>query len=160
MKIFISYGNADLKLVKFIGQHLSKHADIYYWDKNKELGAAAWQTIFQWIDNSDLVLALITGETLQRAMAVGQEIGRAKAKNKTIIPLITTDVPQGQLGMLEGITYQRITNENFVSELKNIERRVIAQKVMMKNSSDTLWLMGGIALIAGFAMLSSSDKKK
>ncbi|MDA8161648.1 MAG: toll/interleukin-1 receptor domain-containing protein [Desulfobacteraceae bacterium] len=98
MKVFISYSTPDLGLVYKIAQHVAPHGEVFFWDKDKNPGTESWSTIFSWLDQSDLVLAVITERTLSRAMAVGQEIGRAKAKEKLIVPLVGPDVQAADLG--------------------------------------------------------------
>jgi hypothetical protein len=82
MKIFISYSTDDIRLVHKIATSLCSYSEVYYWAKDYIPGEEVWPTIFSWIDNSDLVIAVITDKTVSRAMSVGQEIGRAKTKNK------------------------------------------------------------------------------
>src|SRR3972149_10931372 len=102
MKIFISYSTPDIKVVELFANILSQYGDVKYWAENKILGEDSWKTIFSWIDSSDVVIALVTGNTLTRAMAVGQEIGYAKNKKK-IIPVVESSIPTTELGCLSGI---------------------------------------------------------
>jgi hypothetical protein len=108
MNIFISYSTHDAETVSKLAHELRQYASVFYWDQNQIPGQDAWQAIFQWIDNADMVFVVITGNTVHRAMSVGQEVGRAKAKNKSIIPLVSREVPGTELGFLSGITYQPI----------------------------------------------------
>ena len=80
MRLFISYSTGDLEIVDQIADALRPHAEVFYWDKDKEPGKDTWQTIFRWIDSADLVIAVITDKTVARAMSVGQEIGHAKPR--------------------------------------------------------------------------------
>ena len=75
MKIFISYSVDDTRMVGTIANHIGRHAEVYFWDKSKELGSEVWPLIFQWIDQADVVIAVITDNTVRRAMAFGQELG-------------------------------------------------------------------------------------
>lgn len=84
MRIFISYSAEDFSLVHKLAKAISSIAEVYYWDKDKVLGKDSWPTIFNWIDAADLVVVVITDSTVSRAMAVGQEVGRAKAKDKGV----------------------------------------------------------------------------
>ncbi len=155
MKIFVSYSTPDLALVYKITEHVRLHGEVFFWDKDKNPGAESWPTIFSWIDQADLVLALITEKTLSRAMSVGQEIGRAKAKEKIIIPLVGPDVRASELGFLSGITYQQIRPDNPSPTLKNIERVILARKEKLEQGK-ALFIVGGV--IALFALILSSDK--
>ncbi|MBI1821765.1 MAG: toll/interleukin-1 receptor domain-containing protein [Nitrospirae bacterium] len=143
MKIFISYSTDDLSLVHRIAEYLRPHVEVLFWDKSKVPGQEAWPTIFNWIDQSDLVLAVISDKTVSRAMSVGQEIGRAKAKTKTIIPLVAPGVSSSDLGCLNGITYQKIDPNNPGPALKNIEKGLLERKLQFENTQ-TLLLLGGI----------------
>jgi hypothetical protein len=151
MKFFISYSTDDLSLVHLIAKYLKSHVEVHYWDKSKVPGQEAWPTIFNWIDQSDLVLAVISDKTVSRAMSVGQEIGHAKAKAKTIIPLVAPGVSSSELGCLSEITYQPIDPNNPGPALKNIERYLLERKHEIEKQQ-ILLLIGGIL---GFLWLAS-----
>jgi hypothetical protein len=51
--------------------------DLYYGNKGNISGSIAREQIYNWIDNSDIVLVLITGNTVIRAMSVCQKTSRA-----------------------------------------------------------------------------------
>jgi hypothetical protein len=108
MNIFISYSTHDLATVKQLADELTKYGQVFYWDLSKVPGQESWPTIFEWIDYADIVFVVITGNTVQRAMSVGQEVGHAKAKDRYIVPLVSREVPSSELGFLSGITYQPI----------------------------------------------------
>jgi TIR domain len=90
VKIFISYSAKDTHRVRSIADHLKadSHAEVHWWENSQRPGQSSWTQIFQWIDEADLVLVVISGNVLRRALAVGNEVGYAKAKNKLIIPLV------------------------------------------------------------------------
>jgi hypothetical protein len=155
MKIFLSYSTEDTALVSWIANQIRCHAEVYYWDESKVLGALAWETIYGWIDQSDLVIAVITDHTVHRAMSVGNEIGYAKKANKTIIPLITQNVPDSGLGCLSGVTYARITPNNLGAVLQTVQNIVIAKKREIENRT-ALFVIGGI-LAAIFIGRSDND---
>lgn len=144
MNVFISYSAEDLALVRWIGHQIKPHAEVFYWDNSKQPGKDAWQTIFSWIDQSDLVLAVITDSAVSRAMAVGQEIGRAKAQGKTVIPVVTPNVPSSELGCLSGTTYQKIDPENPGVALNAIKQVILAKKQSLENQKTMLFLVGGV----------------
>jgi len=108
MNVFLSHSTEDLALVQWIAQEVRHHASVYYWDESKVLGERAWDSIFGWIDISDFVIVVITDNTVRRAMAVGQEVGRAVTMKKTVIPLVAEGVPDSALGCLSGVTYSRL----------------------------------------------------
>lgn len=124
MNIFISYSTDSQDIVKSIADYLKPLGAVRYWDQNKVLGEKDWELIFEWIDDSDIVLAVITDKTISRAMAVGQEIGYAKDAGKFIIPIVTQNVKETDLGLLKGITYQRISNDNPGPALSAVESRI------------------------------------
>ncbi len=151
MKIFISYGNDNLKLVEFVSENLRAFGEIYYWNQSKEPGQEAWHSIHSWIDNSDLVIAIITEQVVNRAMAIGNEVGRAISKGKTVIPLVTSEVRESDLGCLHGITHQRIDFQKPQEALANIQQ-VILKKKSEKEQQNALLLLGGvIALLTVFS---------
>jgi hypothetical protein len=143
MRIFISYSTEDVTLVQWIANQIRCHAQVDFWDESKVLGERAWETIYGWIDQSDLVIAIITDNTVRRAMSVGNEIGYAKKANKTIIPLITNNVPDSSLGCLSGVTYARITYDNFGAVLHTVENIVVEKKREIENRT-ALFVIGGI----------------
>lgn len=147
MKIFISYGNDNLEFVDSFAKNLQAFGEIRYWDKSKELGKDSWNTIFSWIDNSDLVIAIITDSVIQRAMAVGQEVGRAISKGKMIIPLVTNDVPTSSLGCLNGVTHQRFDLSNPDEAIAFIHNAIKNKKTEIDNNNFILLMGTAIALI-------------
>lgn len=153
MKTFISYSTPDSAIVRDIANYIKPHADVYYWEESKIPGQEAWPSIFKWIEQADIVLAVITDKTVSRAMSVGQEIGHAKAKNKTIIPLVGPDVDTRELGFLTGTTYQPISQNNPGPALKSVERIVLAKKQELE-TKNTIFIIGGI--VALMILLSSS----
>jgi TIR domain len=108
MRIFISYSNPDLNIVRTLGNQLNIFGDVFYWNQSNVPGTVAWEQIYSWIDNSDIVLVLITGNTVIRARSVGLEVDRAKEKSKYIIPIVSTGIPITELEFLTGVTYQPI----------------------------------------------------
>ncbi|MBP7795163.1 MAG: toll/interleukin-1 receptor domain-containing protein [Elusimicrobiales bacterium] len=146
MRVFISYSTPDLALVYKIAQYIKPYGDVFFWDKDKILGKESWPTIFSWIDQADLVLAVITEKTLTRAMPVGQEIGRAQKGGKLILTLVGPDVQSSELGFLNGITYQRIQLDNLGPALKNIERVILATKEKLEQRQ-AIFIVSAIALL-------------
>ncbi|MFZ5994790.1 MAG: toll/interleukin-1 receptor domain-containing protein [Thermodesulfobacteriota bacterium] len=147
MKVFISYSTDDISIVHTIAQHVRPHAEVFYWDKSKVPGQESWPIIFTWVDQADIVLALITGKTVSRAMSVGQEIGHAKAKGKTIIPIVSPEVPSSELGFLSGITYQPIERNNPGPALESVKRVILAKKQQIESNQAFLIIGGILALL-------------
>lgn len=145
MNVFISYSTDDLALVREIAEYIKPHSKVHYWDASKRLGEVAWKTIFGWIDGSDIVLTLITDSTVSRAMAVGQEVGHAKAKGKLIIPIVSSEVQPSQLGCLHEVTYQHIDRNNPGPALQSLEKVILGRKKQVE-TQQTLLLLGGVLL--------------
>jgi TIR domain len=146
MKIFISYSTEDSNLVSKIDQYLAKHAEVFYWQKSKSPGESVWPLISSWIDQSDLVLVVITGNTVSRAMSVGQEVGRAKAKQKVIIPIVSSEVPKDQLGFLSDIIYEPVDKNNPGAAIQSIEKVIIKKKEENEKAKKIL-VLAGIAFL-------------
>lgn len=108
LTVFISYSVHDTAVVETVNVHLKPHSRTLFWSQDKVPGQDAWGTIHTWIDSADLVVVVLTGKTLSRALSVGNEVGYARKAGKRIIPLVGHDVPKGELGCLEGITYIRL----------------------------------------------------
>lgn len=106
------------------------------------------------IDVSDLVLVVIKGETVSRAMSVGQEIGHAQAMGKSIIPIVTPEVSASNLGLLSGITYQRIDRYNPKLAIRAIENLVLRKKEQIEELM-AVFIVGGIVGLKWLASKSS-----
>jgi len=79
-------------------------------------------------------------------MSVGQEIGRAKAKLKTVVPIVTPNVHSTELGCLAGTTYQKIDPENPGIALNAIKKVILEKKQTLENQKNMLFLAGGVVL--------------
>lgn len=125
MKIFVSYSATDNDFVRKIVNGIRSDAvGVHWWDESKQLGQNCWEQIFGWIDEADLVLAIITGKVLERGLAVGNEIGYAKAKGKEIIPLITDEDDRFDLGCLIGTADQYIDENDPQSGIDAIKSHI------------------------------------
>ncbi len=147
MRIFISYSTPDIQTVIQLANELKQFGEVSYWNENKVLGAETWDTICNWIDSSDLVIVLITGNTVHRAMSVGQEVGQAKAKHITIFPLVTEEVPQSELGFLAGITYQQIDIKNPLPAIQRVVQNVHSRKLEKENTQKTFVFLAAVGFI-------------
>jgi hypothetical protein len=112
MRIFISYSNPNLNIVKTLADRLAIYGDVYYWKGNGAPDDLAWEQIYNWIDNSDIVITFITDCTVVRAEAVSREIDRARAKNKYIFPLVSSAISKGELNFLTETSYQPVVTTN------------------------------------------------
>jgi hypothetical protein len=155
IKIFISYSTGDNDLVKQVANYIEPHCEVYYWNQNRTLGEPLWSEIYKWIDDCNLFIAVITDKTVGRAMSVGQEIGRAIAKGKTVIPLVGKEVADSELGCLRGLNYQRISNENFGPAMEAIRQRILA--LSFKEDIKQIFIVSALAIAAVWAF--SPDSK-
>jgi hypothetical protein len=112
MRIFISYSSPDTNIVSVLADNLKMYGDVYFWDKDKTPDELAWEQIFSWIDNSDIVLVLVTDATIARSIQVGREVERAKTAHKIIIPIVSNSISEDGLGFLSGISYKEIDIKN------------------------------------------------
>jgi hypothetical protein len=126
LKVFISYSTGDNDIVNQLVCQIKPYCQVFFWDQDKALGEPAWGQIFNWIDQSDLVIALVTDKTVSRGISVGQEIGRAVTKRKLVIPLIARDVPEAELGCLKGVAHQRIDLNDPGLAIQKVENRIAA----------------------------------
>jgi hypothetical protein len=124
LNVFISYSVHDRSIVSLINTHLQPHARTFFWDQDKAPGLDVWPTIYSWIDRADLAVVVLTGKTLTRAISVGNEVGYARKAGKRIIPLVAPEVPKGELGCLEGVTYIRLDYDSPAATLAELKREI------------------------------------
>lgn len=143
-------------MVGLIAASLVDKAEVRYWDHDKVPGADAWKTIYSWIREADLVMAVVTEITLSRAMAVGNEIGYAKAFNKLIVPIVASGISSDDLGCLIGLTHTSIDRNDFKKALATIHRVVegIAERDIGHRN-----VLLAFAGILGFAMLANAGER-
>lgn len=103
MNVFFSYSTEDTAVVKLLAAALHSQPnvdEVHWWDGSNVPGEELWKSIFRWIDDSTIVIAVITGNTLERAMSVGNEVGYAKAKKKRIVAFVAPEIENANLGCL------------------------------------------------------------
>jgi len=146
LSVFISYSVHDRAIVDAINAQLQPHAQTLFWAQNNVPGKDAWATINSWIDAADLVVVVLTGNTLSRALSVGNEVGYARKAGKRIIPLVAPEVPKGELGCLEGITYIRLDNESPETTIAQLHSALAEYAHQKAESRRAVALLGLIAL--------------
>lgn len=156
MKVFISYSVDNRGFVGDVAREISPLAEVKYWDQSKEPGEGNWKSIHQWIDECDAMLVVITDKVVNRAMSVGQEIGRARAKEKFIIPLVEEGIPASALGCLSGVTYETIPKINPASALDRVRALIEKRKVKVDEDNN----VGALALIGLIAVVLIVFSKK
>lgn len=87
-------------------------------------------------------------------MSVGQEVGRAKAKNKSIIPIVSSSVPINELGFLSGTTFQAIDIFNPLPAVIEIAKAIEKHSIAKKQNQNAALVLAVIA----FFLLLFSDK--
>ena len=146
LTVFISYSVHDTEVVNTINTHLRPHAKTLFWSQDKVPGQDAWNTIYSWINTADLVVVVLTGKTLSRALSVGNEVGYARKAGKQIIPLVSPEVPKGELGCLEGITYIRLDFDNPHQTIAQLHDALTKFAKKKKETAQALAVLGLIAL--------------
>jgi len=110
-KIFISYSEADFpdieETICTIQVGLRERYEIIYWREDKAPGEEDWPHIFRMIEESNIVIPfIVTSEdgtrvnAIERSLAVGIEIGYAKALKKRIIPIVHPSVERKRLAAM------------------------------------------------------------
>lgn len=151
LELFISYSVDDANVVEGVVTHLKPHANARYWQQDKEPGRDAWQTIHGWIDRADLVVVILTGNTLARAISVGNEVGYARKAGKIIIPLVATEVPPSSLGCLNGITYIALDPSRPDGAIREL-KRVVETTATALNRKRSFVALIGIAILGYFLL--------
>jgi hypothetical protein len=166
VKVFISYSAKDTHRVRIIADKLKKDsgAEVHWWEDSQRPGKVAWGQIFQWIEEADLVVVVISGSVLRRALAVGNEIGCAKAKGKVIIPLVwespslwakllrefgaKVGIGTDDLGCIGDLVHIRINEKNPEEGFQKLteELRLIAAQKDKETREAILALVGVITL--------------
>lgn len=177
MKVFISYSAKDTSLIRKFADGL-KHqvagvSQVHWWEDSKRLGKEAWPQIFRWIDEADFVLVIVTGNVLSRAMAVGNEVGYAKAKGKSIIPLISepsawslmlqrfgvhnAGINAEDLGCLGELVHDRINKHDPKAGIEKIKNELMqmAKERQAANEAEKAKMILGLLTVVGVLWASS-----
>lgn len=131
MNVFISYSGANLELINKVAKSIGENVQPLFWEKDKEPGEHDWETIFGLIDKSEYVLVVITGATVKRAFAVGQEVGYAKKSQKKILPFLSKSVKASDIGFLKDIIAVHLDEKNpekSIEELKEAVKKIKLQR--------------------------------
>lgn len=146
MKVFISYSSADTQFVDKVATHLKEYVEPMFWDKDKIPGDEDWKTIFNWINQSSLVLVVITDSAVKRSFSIGQEIGFAHKAEKVIIPFISKKVSISDVGFLKGLTpiyFDEFDPNAAIEEL----RKALEIKKEKKDNSDAITFLAVCGII-------------
>lgn len=175
MKVFISYSAKDtLPIRKFADglRQITGVSQVHWWEDSKRLGKEAWPQIFRWIDEADLVLVIVTGNVLNRAMAIGNEIGYAKAKGKSILPLVSelsgwrkmlqrlgfkAGISAEDLGCFGELVHIRINKHDSQAGIEQIKAELtqLVREKHAANEAEKAKLILGLLSVAGMIWASS-----
>lgn len=146
MKVFISYSGADTNLVAQIASELKMFVEPLYWQKDKLPGAEDWAQIFNWINESSIVLVVLSKSVVERGLAVGQEIGFAKKSGKIIIPFASKDIVISDYGFLKGLTAIHFDETDHGKALSEL-RSAISEHKRIEGAQSALILSAGLVLL-------------
>lgn len=147
MKVFISYSTDDLSLVKQIADQIKPLAEVFYWANTQIPGEHAWNQIYGWIDQADAVIAVVTDKTVSRGISVGQEVGRAIAKQRTVIPLVGADVPVTELGCLHELTHVRLNQNDPNAAFQAISQHIANRAAAIQSQNFWAIVLGVILVV-------------
>ena len=147
MKVFISYSTGDTETVRqFVNAIEKKNHTVYWWSESQEPGKDAWRTIFEWIRRANIVLAVITDKTIARAMAVGNEIGYARAKVKRIVPILAAGIAAESIGCLIGKTAIKLDGHSIEGSIEKVLDAIDAKEAEDRKATRDL-LLAGVAVL-------------
>lgn len=147
MNVFISYSVKDTQVVRLISETIKPSvASVKYWDESKQYGEQAWKSIEQWINDSDIMIVVITDHTISRAMAVGNEVGMAKEKGVKIIPLVCESVNHDDLACLNGITHIKFNTQDPIDAIDELHDHI--KRLISKENAQAWFAIGAMVLAA------------
>ena len=155
-KIFVSYSSKDIENVYQISQLIQEsNIEIFISERSLPIGTELKPALKNAIYNCDLFILLWT-ENAKNSEWVSQEIGIALAKNKTILPLVTSNdlILPGFIKDINHVAIYKDSNKGFsklrerVLELyKEKEKQVKSRQVKQKNQQEiALLALGGFLL--------------
>lgn len=148
MKVFISYSNGDLEFARSVASMIKPYALTTYWDQDRLPGDGDWSSIFSWINDSSIVLALVSESVIKRGLSVGQEIGYAKKAGKVIIPFVSKKVSRDDLGAIKDLTAIHYDELNPATAIKELEAAIQKQSSKIQNNEAvSILAVGAIVLL-------------
>lgn len=73
-----------------------------------------------------------------------QEVGRVRAKDKPVVPLVSSDVKPEDLGRLNGVIYHPISRDQTQQALAGVARVIEGMKLKKAEEQRQLLMVGGI----------------
>jgi hypothetical protein len=137
MELFLSHATSDAAIVSDIRSRLAAvGVGVYTAEHDVRAGHNVHDKIDQAIRRCDVMVVLLT-KAGNDSSYVHQEIGFAKRAVKLIIPVVTPEVARAGLGMLEGIEYI-VVDENDPSSALHVLSGRIEQLARQKDRDDLL----------------------
>lgn len=155
-KVFISHSTRDQGLVISLANLLSKFG--------VEVSVAEWylaagepidQKIFEQIENSDCVIALLTQNGV-RSNWVHQEVGYSLKNKKPLIPIVEKGIDAKDLAALQGKEYIEYDHSHYEQALIKSSGYVRSLKLKKDQQEKTLLIAGGV--LAFFLLLYGEGK--
>ncbi len=141
MLLFISYAQRDLPLAQQLASRLSGSVvKVRYWEQDKVPSKPAWKTIQTWIDESTIVVPILTEEGGIKSPAVNQEVGYAVRAGKRIAAIVGPQVAHASLAMIQATTI--IALDSVEKILDGVLRAVQAEK------DERIKIVAGVLLVA------------
>lgn len=143
MQIFLSHASEDREIVAQVKTAVGSLATVYCTEDDVQAGVNVHMKIQKQIQKCDLMVVLLTTNGAESAY-LHQEIGFAKKAGKLIIPVVSSGVSNHKLGMLEGIEYIKI-DEDDDRWLSRLSVRV--ESLMVDSDTMTTVLAIGVLLV-------------
>ena len=152
MKVFISHSVEDRNIVSAINCNLAlANIQAYIAEEDYQPGTNIWEKVTRNIDDSDVVIAILTRDGV-RYSYVNQEVGYAFKAGKQVIPIVEDEVKP--VGALEGKEYIRF---NRLSPLNAVD---IAAQYLEKHKTKSDDVVSLIIMIIFFAFILRILSKK
>lgn len=137
MELFLSHATSDAAIISEIRSRLAAvGVGVYTAEHDVRAGHSVHDKIDQAIRRCDVMVVLLT-KAGNDSSYVHQEIGFAKRAGKLIIPVVTPEVARAGLGMLEGIEYI-VVDENDPSSALHVLSGRIEQLARQKDRDDLM----------------------
>ncbi len=155
MKIFVSFGYSDLKEIEAMVRSIPSAHEVYYLREENDIGLSSWETLRKRIDWADIFIVYLSTSTIERAMAVGNEVGYAIKAGKFVIPLKERGVSTSDIGMVADLKWIPVDIEHQEDAYTILADTIWdyagkKQKQKQKEWNALLWVIGGLILASLF----------
>ena len=138
--VFFSHSSMDAELVAHVSQAADAfNLNLYIAEHETTPGARLSEKVSARLEQSWAVLVLITSNSVTNAW-VNQEIGMGVQARKLVVPLVSPDVAQADLGALTGVEYYRIDPDDPMTSAAGVMVALARQNDQIKAASATLAL--------------------